>query len=179
LVLTKYYPHKNIEILVETAKQIKANGDKVKILITISKEQYPNVGDLLNEIEKANVSDVMINIGPVNIFEIPSLYRSVDGLLLPTVLESFSATYVDAMYFEVPIFTSNLDFAQEICGDVAFYFDPHNSNDIYSTIVNNLFDENKIKEKIALGKIRISQFPDWTKVAFEYINQLKLLKWKK
>ena len=32
---------------------------------------------------------------------------------MPTLLESFSGTYVESMYFEKPILTSDLDFAKK------------------------------------------------------------------
>ena len=48
---------------------------------------------------------------------------------MPTLLESFSGTYVESMYFEKPILTSDLDFAKEICGNGAIYFNPFNTQE--------------------------------------------------
>jgi hypothetical protein len=47
--------------------------------------------------------------------DVPKWYKATQALLLPTLLESFSGTYIEAMHFERPIFTSNLDFAKEVC----------------------------------------------------------------
>ncbi len=51
-------------------------------------------------------------------------YLACNALLLPTLLESFSGTYLEAMHFGRPILTSNLDFARDVCDDAALYFDP-------------------------------------------------------
>ncbi len=42
--------------------------------------------------------------------ELAGYFCNSNALLLPALLESFSATYLEAMYFGLPILTSNLDF---------------------------------------------------------------------
>ena len=51
-------------------------------------------------------------------------------MILPTLLESFSATYIEAMFHGKTILTSDLDFARDVCGEAAFYFDPLNPQSI-------------------------------------------------
>jgi len=65
---------------------------------------------------------------------VPSLYAQSDALLMPTLLESFSGTYVEAMFHKIVILTSKLDFAEDVCGESAFYFDPTSPEDILASI---------------------------------------------
>ena len=74
---------------------------------------------------------------------VPILYKQVDGMIMPTLLESFSATYIDSMALGVPIFTSDRDFARDVCGDAAWYFDPLNAESIFE-VISNAFQSGQI-----------------------------------
>ncbi len=159
--LTHYYPHKNLEVLVEVAQLIKAKMLPFKIVITISPNQHPAARKLLNSISKQNLKDIILNIGPIVSSEIEDCYNSSDALLLPTLLESFSGTYLEAMMYEKPIFTSDMDFAREICGDAAYYFNPLNAKDILSVIENTFNAPDEIKTLVSKGKERIKSQSEW------------------
>lgn len=173
LCLTKYYKHKNIEVLLSVCNLLKKSKSNIKIIITICPNHHIASKQLLNNINKMKLSDYLINIGPVNIYDVPALYRYTDGLILPTLLESFTATYIDAMNFGKPIFTSFLDFAIEICEEAAFYFDPYNAEDIYNTITAAFINISQIQKKVEIGLKRSKLFPDWEEVCKTYITKLK------
>lgn len=54
---------------------------------------------------------------------------------MPTLMESFSGTYLEAFHFGTPVLTSDLDFARETCGEAALYFDPTDTASIRDAIV--------------------------------------------
>jgi glycosyltransferase involved in cell wall biosynthesis len=175
LCLTKYYPHKNLEILLSVALLIKKRNLPYRILLTIEKNQGMGAKKLLNNIKINDLEDILINIRPVPIDEVPNLYGQVDALLLPTLLESFSATYADAMQFKKPIFTSDRDFSRDVCEDSALYFDPLDENDILNTIQSGFNNPSFLAEKIEQGYSRSLSYPNWPQVADTYINELKNL----
>ncbi|NRB65692.1 MAG: glycosyltransferase, partial [Saprospiraceae bacterium] len=175
LCLTRYYVHKNVEILISLAEKIKINQSNLKIVSTIGTDQDAKAAEWIDDIKEKGLDDIILNVGPVKVGDVQSLYEQVDGLILPTLLESFSATYVDSMYYGKPIFTSDLDFARDACGEAAFYFDPFNSDQIFETITAAFADEQKLSITIAEGKKRIQQLPDWNEVARKYIKALKSL----
>ncbi len=128
LCLSAYYSHKNIEILIEVAKLLKKGNINFLVILTLPTSSRTR--KLLDQITKFRLHDYIINIGQINSIDIPNLYKNVDALVLPTLLESFSGTYIEAMYAKIPIFTSNYDFAHEICQDSAIYFNPLDKDDI-------------------------------------------------
>ena len=140
LCLTHYYPHKNLEVCLPLAERIRDAGYDYKIIMTIDESQHPKAIELLRNIQEKGLDEVIVNIGSVPIADVPSLYKACDGLLLPTLLESLSATYLEAMFHGIPILTSNLDFAKGVCGDAACYFDPLDPDDILK-ILNEVFDD--------------------------------------
>ena len=94
LCLTRYYPHKNLDVLLDLAVLIKHNGGvggrKVRILTTISADQHTGAKRFLAEVERQRLGEIIVNIGPVAMEHVPALYQATHGLILPTLLESFS-----------------------------------------------------------------------------------------
>lgn len=168
LYLTRYYPHKNLEVFLPLARMIKKQQLDFKIVITISKNQHSGSRLFLDQIEKENLGDTIVNIGPVKMEQVPSLYRQCNGLLMPTLLESFSGTYVEAMHHNIPIFTSKLDFAVAVCSDAAYYFDPLSHDSIFLSITSAFNNSASINEKILKGKRLLSGFPHWQDTYLEY-----------
>lgn len=171
LYLTYYYPHKNLEIFIQLAQIIKKKKLNFNLIITIDSNQNKEAESFLNNIKYKKLDDIIINVGPVDMQNVPSLYKQCDGLLMPTLLESFSGTYVEAMFHEIPIFTSNFDFSKDICRDGAVYFDPFNEYDIIEKLH---FIYNNPSEKIKLlsnAKERLNAFSSWEQT-FNKFNKL-------
>ena len=173
LYLTHYYPHKNLEVFLPLAKEILARNEKIRIIITISPEQHPRALIFLQQIEQLGLQCVIHNVGPVTMKDVPSLYAQTDGLLMPTLLESFSGTYVEAMFHGKPIYTSDLDFAKAVCADAAYYFDPFNPLQILERILESINDPEGKKLKIKKGKQVLDGLPTWEKVFHSYLQLFK------
>src|SRR5262249_11897957 len=97
--LTKYYPHKNLESFVELFKR---HGDRLRdvvVLLTLAADQGPFVGTFLRQLESPSLKGHLINVGPLAQHELAGYYRHSTALILPTLLESFTATYLEAMQF--------------------------------------------------------------------------------
>jgi glycosyltransferase involved in cell wall biosynthesis len=85
-------------------------------------------------------------------------------------LESFSGTYVEAMYHGKPVFTSDLDFAKTVCGDAAFYFNPLRPDSIIDSIRDAHKNPDLILSKIALSKERLTTFLSWQQVFDKFLG---------
>jgi glycosyltransferase involved in cell wall biosynthesis len=173
LYLTKYYSHKNIEIFLSLAEIIRRENLPYTIVITIGEDQHPNVKRFLETIAKEKLDDIVINVGPVSMENVPSLYQQCDALLMPSLLESFSGTYVEAMYHGKPIFTSDMDFAKVVCGDAGYYFDPLKADSIIDSIVTAYRDPNLLSAKVAVGKERLKTFLSWQEAFDKFITVIK------
>lgn len=175
LCLTRYYPHKNVEILLELGKLFLKNNAPFKVVTTIDPLQNFQSRSFVENISALNLSDAIINLGTVPVNDVRSLYTQIDALLLPTLLESFSATFADSLFFKKPIFTSDRDFAKDVCADCAYYFDPMSADSIYNVIQDAFKNKDLMEIKVNNGYKRVIKFPDWNDVAGMYIEQLKML----
>jgi glycosyltransferase involved in cell wall biosynthesis len=141
LTVSANYSHKNIDIIKPVLDQLFSRGVyHVKFVLTL-----PH--DVFKQFISNKYSEHIMNVGPVPIDEVPSLYNECDVMFLPTLLECFSASYAEAMAMEKPILTSDLGFAHTVCGDAALYFDPVNSKDIAEKIIY-LKDHPNVREQL-------------------------------
>lgn len=155
--LTRYYPHKNIELLVDLFAQYRHQLADVRLFLTIDSNQHPLASKLLSKIDKLKLQEQIVNLGPLSQSELPGYFSHAHALIMPTTLESFSGTYLEAMSFGCPIITSDLDFAHDICGDAALYFDPWSVDSLFN-VLNRFIYDNDIKLELAnRGKLRLSQ----------------------
>lgn len=161
LFLSKYYPHKNYEILYEVGKEIVKRNLPVKITVTLDANESESAAAFLENIRSMQLDKVIVNAGNVKLENISSIYAAHHGLFLPTLLESYSGSYVEAMHFEKPVFTSDMDFAHEVCKDAAYYFDPLNKDNILQVIMDAFKDPATMKVKIEKGKSMMSAAKTW------------------
>ncbi len=149
LTLSAWYPHKNLEIIPKIAESLAIKGfSNIRFVITLPKEDF----------KKLSINKNIFNVGSVNIEEGASLYRECDAMLLPTLLECFSASYAEAMTMEKPILTSDMGFAHTVCKDAAHYFNPTDADDIADKIIELYSNRNFQKSLINKGIKQLSNF---------------------
>lgn len=148
---TAYYPHKNLEILVETACVLSTraqNNVKFHFLIDETTEAWKSI---ISDAKSKGVSQYFNTYGTVKNSEMVELYANTDFVLLPTVAEASTAVYPESFISKKVLLTSKVDFALELCGDAAVYFDPYNASDIADKIVSTINDPALQQELIKRG----------------------------
>lgn len=174
LYLSTYSVHKNMEILIPLAKKIKEQYLPYLIIITVNPSQHRRADEFLKKIEQEKLESVILNLGHIEMRNVASLYNQSDALLMPTLLESYGLPFVEAMYHQKSILTSDLDFARDVCGEAAFYFDPLDENSIIKTI-NEAYSNNEHRlQKIREGEERINRLLSWRDVFERYQKLLEL-----
>ncbi|MGA4577391.1 glycosyltransferase [Limisphaera sp. VF-2] len=175
--LALYYPHKNHRILKEVADRLEAlRLEEFAIVTTIAPDQDRGAQRLLQQMQRHTLGPRprFLNVGPVPPGQIDHCFRQSWACLIPTLLETFGLTYLEAMRAGCPILTSDRDFAREVCGDAALYFDPLNADSIVQAILR-LRDEPGLRERlIEAGRRRLQQgFPTWAEVTERYVELLR------
>ena len=168
LYLSHWYPHKNFEVLLPLARLIRERGLPMVLVITIDPDEHRSARRFLQAVRRGGLHDAIENLGSVPMDRVRTVYRSSDALLMPTLLESFSGCYVEAMYHGLPIFTSDMDFARDICGDVAYYFDPLSPISILETVERAFSDRGEMSRRVRAGRSRLAAMPGWPAVFAVY-----------
>lgn len=129
LYVGNFYPHKNLERLIEGFRHIDVN---VPLLLVGPDDFFAR--RLKENLKKA---ERRLNI---HFFHHPSVaqlhffYRHALAFVHPTLSEGFGLPLVEAAHFNVPIIASNIPVVKELLGDHYTAFDPLNPEDITAKI---------------------------------------------
>ena len=175
LCLAAPYPHKNLSIIPLVAKELINKGiTDFEFTVTVPENvDNSEVRSFYRLMEELEVEGFIKNIGRVNFTDCPDLYTESDIVFLPTLLEVFSATHVEAMAMNVPIVTTDFDFCREICQDGALYFKPKSFVQAADRIMK-LIENNGLKEKLIEEQQRIiEKLPDTGAIYGKHISYLE------
>ncbi len=166
LCLSANYPHKNLDIIpLVIDEMLKINSNLYfKFHISANKKDF-------NFDEKYNM---YINyLGKVELVNLPSLYTKMNILFMPTLLEIFSTTYLEAMFMKVPMVCSDMSFARDICGDAALYCSALNPKE-YATAVIKIHCNKELNESlITKGTENLKRFGTSMDRTKKYLEILK------
>ena len=172
LVFSHYYAHKNLEIVEELARRVVDRGLPYVFVLTVDPSASRLGAAFLHRLRGAIEKGVVENKGLVRSVEIPNLYASSDILLLPSLLESYSTAYVEAMHFGVPIVTSDRGFARSVCGEAALYVDPLSADDIMGALEALSASEDLTAGLIASGHEIESAQPNWRDIVERLLGDI-------
>ncbi|WP_290538040.1 glycosyltransferase [Alcanivorax sp.] len=142
LYLSGPHPNKRIHLLAKVFSKLSLLDD-YKLIITL-----PHDSDYLrvvnSEFSKFEVSERLINVGPVYQGEISDLISQCDAMINVSLLESFSNNWVESWFFEKPLFVTDSDWALASCRKAASYINPENPNAAAQEIHGVFTDESSV-----------------------------------
>jgi len=174
LYLSAFYPHKNFLFIPEVAARLKCDAPEYRIRFVLSLDRKSaDVAPLLAKIEALNVESYFDFLGQVPLKDVPQLYQRCHIAFIPTLLESFSATYSEAMACGMPVITSDMNFSRPLCKDAAEYFAPNNVDEATRAILRIIKDKNYRELLIQRGHEIADQLPDANTKCSQYVSIIK------
>ncbi|WP_457858470.1 glycosyltransferase [Psychrobacter pulmonis] len=141
--LTRDYPHKNLDILPAVAEVLQLHHN-------LSVRFYTTLNDFEWASKDAFFKKYVSSVGALAPDQCPCFYDQLDGVIFPSLLECFSATPLEAMAMEKPLFASDRGFVRDVCGNHATYFNPLDADDIATKIAefykSDKVDANNLRE---------------------------------
>lgn len=135
-------PHKNFDLIPDVLLAFKQQGyNNVRIHMTLPKEE-PVFTVIQKKLNRYGIYEMLVNHGRLDQKSLGEMYRRCQFCYLPTLLEVFSASTVEAMYYGLPIVATNFDFNSDILEDSCLYYEPKNANDAVRQFVRLISNEN-------------------------------------
>ena len=163
LYVSVYYPHKCPSMLCRAADRLSAGGMPTVSTITMTQEELritPGAAYDRRVMTRA-LEDGTLTLGHHPYSELPTLYRSHDVFVFPSVSETFGHPMVEAMASGLPIVAADTAINREICGDGAIYFAPFSVEDL-SRQLRRLDDDAELRRAIAANaRRRVSAEFNW------------------
>lgn len=158
------FPHKNLSIIPKVLKDLKENHHltNVRFHLTIPADD-PTINHIESECAAIGLSGSVVNHGRCSQVELGKVYNHCSICFLPTLLETFSATSLEAMYFGLCIVATEFGFNKEIIGDAGLYYKPVDAGDAAEKIAL-LIKDDKLSHSLQLKmKERLVLFEDYKK----------------
>ena len=160
--------HKNLKIMVPVAEYLEQHHPDFNFRFVLTCDKTPfQIPDNLNK--------HFVFVGKVDVSECPNLYEQADVMFMPTLMECFTATYPEAMRMEVPIVTTDLEFARGLCGDAACYYSALDASAAAEAIYKVATDAVYRLQLIAYGKEQLKKFDNYEQRAKKLVNILEEL----
>lgn len=166
------YSHKNLEEIVYLKEYLSSQGIAATFYVTMPDNIYRGMG--------LAFIDATENLGVLKPAECPSIYLQCDALFLPTLLECFSASYVEAMTLGLPIVCTDFSFNRDICEDAACYFEYRGDyQSIKRMILDPIYRESLVKKGLVISSRQINanqRAIEYLKLITENLNETNLTK---
>jgi len=152
--------HKNHDALISALPPILKSFPTAQLLLTLERDHPPNsryemfVQKICKSAQELKVTPSLVWLGVLNQDEVTYALENSDLMVFPSLAESFGLGLVEAMASGCPVAVSDLQYAHDVAGDAAVYFDPHNPESIATTVRNVLKDENLQKAMQESGNDR-------------------------
>ncbi len=132
-----------------TAKEVNKNYDKVLVSMHDLKQQIPNLRYLFvgkyeeeekqrleRKVAELGLQHNVVFIGYISDRELSSYYNASDLYVMPSKKEGFGITFIEAMYFGLPVIGGNRDGSVDalLNGKLGILVDPERQDEITSAI---------------------------------------------
>lgn len=164
------YPHKNLEALVLSYREIK---DENQHLVLVGKEDY-FYKKIKKLVEKEAIKNIIFtNFVPEN--ELDVIYKESLFYIFPSLYEGFGLPPIEAMKRNIPVASSNHPCMREILGNNAYFFDAEKKENITQAIIEFSKNEELRKELSQKGSAWAKKY-SWKKMAQETLDEYKKIK---
>lgn len=160
--------HKNLGIMVPVAEYLeRVHPDFCfRFVLTCNEAPFP----LPEHLRKH-----FVFIGKVDVAECPNLYEQADIMFMPTLMECFTATYPEGMRMEVPIVTTDLEFARGLCGEAACYYSALDAEAAAEAIYKVATDKEYAAKLVVNGKEQLKKFDNYEQRAEKLVEILETM----
>ena len=157
-------PHKNLEIIPEVLRVLKEKYQLTNVRFHTTLPADSGVWwRIENGLKESGLTENVVNHGNMRLVDLADLYRHCRFCFLPTVLETFSASTIEAMYFDLKTVASNLSFNTEVMQDACLYFEPMNAESAADKFVQIISDKALQDELSGKMKERLKNYTDFRK----------------
>ncbi len=148
-----FYPHKNVEKLIESFIKVKTNSK----LILLGPNDFFSAR-ILHYINIMKWSNRIILVNNVSLEDLVFFYKNAIALIHPSLSEGFGLPLIEAAYFNCPIIASDINVFKELLGNSYLSFNPNYVDDIVVKIKSFIekkpsFNHENILKKYSFEKM--------------------------
>jgi glycosyltransferase involved in cell wall biosynthesis len=142
-------PRKNIKRLLQAFYKVKSKKKFSHKLVIAGKKGWM-FSDIFETVKKLGLENEVIFTDFVLDKDLPGIYLGAEVFVFPSLHEGFGLPPLEAMFYGIPVLTSNSSSLPEVVGDAGILVNPQDPDDIANGILRLLGDQqlrNRLKEK--------------------------------
>lgn len=167
------FPYKNVARLIEAHQLLLARRPELHLFVV------GKIDDNVEVLRKSVAANLHQNVhftGFVDDEELAWLYAHAQAYVFPSLSEGFGMPSLEAMYFDIPVVSSDATVLPEINGDAAHYFDPEDVDEMAKSIEEVLSDAKLRQKLVANGQKQRGKY-SWMDMAQiihrDYLDKLR------
>ncbi|MDM7980544.1 MAG: glycosyltransferase family 1 protein [Rhizobium sp.] len=162
---------KNIEVVLEALRQMRADGKPMPQLV-IAGSHRKRLRRYASRAVFQGIQDKLIFIENPNQTDLVKLYKGALALIMPSKLEGWGLPAGEALWCGTPVICSTAEALREVCGDLALYFEPDDAPHL-AMIVHQLMtdDHYRLDRERQISRAK-SNMRTWRLVAHEALQTL-------
>lgn len=138
-----FEPRKNILNLIKAMEIL--HNKSAKVSLHIAGQKGWRNEEIFHYISNSRIKENVVFLGYISEQQLIEQYCTCKALVFPSLYEGFGMPVLESLSLDCLVLTSKGTVMQEICGESALYFDPHDPADIARAIemvFRNDFDRN-------------------------------------
>lgn len=155
-------PHKNLPVLVEAVARARRAGSALTLVIAGAPGRH--AGPVEAAIARHGLGDAVRRVGGVDDAALRGLYRHAVALALPSRIEGFGFTPLEAFALGCPVVASDIAAVREVAGDAALLVPPGDAGALADALRRLETDAAERGRMAELGRARLAAF-SWARAA--------------
>lgn len=152
-------PHKNFDLIPKVIMYLRNVYGIMNPRFHVTLPENTTVWrKMYSQLREDGTEEFVQNHGKMTQKELAILYRKCSYSFLPSVLETFSASIIEAMHFGLKIVASDLPFNKEVMGNGALYYEPMNAKKAAEQLYRVITDKELQKELSSIMEERIKKY---------------------
>lgn len=143
-------PNKNLRTAIEGFSRMRREGERFVVVGSVNASVFGQ------GVTQAPPGVVMA--GRLPDAQIAGLLRQARALVFPSLYEGFGIPPLEAMLAGCPVLASDIPVVREVCGDAAWYFDPHDADSLASTLQRSIEQPGALAALTEAGLQRTAHF---------------------
>ena len=159
--------YKNLPQLSLAFDQLVDQGLDIELVLVGKKDPfYPEIEQKVFSIKN---KDRIKALGRISDDELKAVYNAATLFVLPSLMEGFGLTVLEAAACGIPLACSDIPSLREVAGQAAEYFDPDNLQNMIDVLKNLINKPERLDELANLALSRSKHF-SWQKAAKETVE---------